>query len=67
SPAALKDRYTQRYFDRANQGDQVDDSALRHDEAWEAVFREAMSLPEVARLHGLCCEDHRRMIALHQA
>ncbi|HMS95450.1 MAG TPA: glycosyltransferase family 2 protein [Tabrizicola sp.] len=67
SPAALKDRYTQRYFDRANQGDQFDDSALRHGGAWEAVFREAMSLPEVARLHDLCCEDHRRMIALRRA
>lgn len=63
SPAALKDRYTQSYFDRADEGAELDQTALRHSADWERVFREAMALPDVARMHALCCADHRRMIA----
>lgn len=63
SPAALKNRYDHGYFARADAGDEQDDSALRHSADWERVFRAAMALPDVARLHELCCQDHRRLIA----
>lgn len=67
SPAALKDRYNESYFARADEGDDLDDSALRHSADWEKVWREAMALPDVARLHALCCDDHRRLIAERKA
>jgi len=63
SPAALKNRYVPKYFAEANQPDEMDDSALRHARAFDAVHQAALALPDVARLHHLCCADHLRMIA----
>lgn len=67
SPAALKDRYTKGYFARANAAAVQDDSALRRTAAWEEVYRRAMALPDVARLHDLCCMDHRWLISERKA
>lgn len=67
SPAALKDRYSDGYFARANAGSEHDASALRQSAAWERVYREAMALPQVAELHRQCCDDHRRLIAERNA
>ncbi len=63
SPVALKNRYVPKYFDEANQSDEMDNSALRHAAAFDAVHLVAMALPDVARLHHLCCADHLRLIA----
>ena len=58
SPVALGNRYRQSYFDAANAGDEADASAFRHAEAFDRLQAEAMALPDVARLHELCCADH---------
>lgn len=63
SPVALKHRYGPKYFAEANAAQEMDDSALRHAEAFDAVHAAAMALPDVARLHQLCCADHLRLIA----
>ena len=63
SPVALRDRYSLDYFAEADAGQEQDRSALRHAAAFDRIHAEAMALPDVARLHGLCCDDHRRMIA----
>lgn len=63
SPVAGVDRYTQAYFARANGGRMRADHALRHSADWQAVRDAAMALPEVARLHALCCADHVAAIA----
>jgi len=63
SPVALKDRYRPRYFLAADSGEERDETALRHAKAFDVMHKAAMALPDVARLHKLCCEDHRRAIA----
>ena len=62
SPVSLRRRYTKWYFDRANSGDQIDASAFRHADSFADLFAQAMALPDVARLHQLCCADHIRLI-----
>lgn len=63
SPVALSDRYTQAYFDAAEAGTESDTSAFRYSEQFDTIYAEAMALPNVARLHALCCADHLRAIA----
>lgn len=63
SPVALKNRYVPKYFAEANQAQEMDDSALRHADAFDAVHQAALALPGVARLHHLCCADHLRLVA----
>jgi hypothetical protein len=63
SPVARKDRYRPHYFAEANEGQEQDDSALRYRAGFDRVHAMAMALPDIARLHALCCDDHRRMIA----
>jgi Glycosyl transferase family 2 len=58
SPVALKNRYRPAYFNAANSGIFEDTSALRYADRFDAVYAEAMRLPDVARLHALCCADH---------
>jgi hypothetical protein len=62
SPVALGNRYTEQYFEAGEAGREVDTSAFRYSEAFDATHREAMALPEVAHLHALCCADHLRAI-----
>jgi hypothetical protein len=62
SPVSLSDRYTEKYFNAAEAGTEVDTSALRYADAFEAEYARAMALPDVARLHALCCADHIRAI-----
>jgi hypothetical protein len=62
SPVALNDRYTAQYFEAGEAGREVDTSAFRYAEAFDALYSEAMALPEVARLHALCCADHVKAI-----
>jgi hypothetical protein len=63
SPVAGRDRYTDAYYDKAEQNAVEDLSALRHAAAFDAIHAEAMALPEVRRLHHLCCADYVRRLA----
>ena len=62
SPVALRNRYTRWYFKRANSGEEMDASAFRYADAFAAMQGQAMALPDVARLHHLCCADHIGLI-----
>ncbi len=63
SSVAGKDRYTDSFFDRYNRNEETDDSALRHAAAFDAVHAGLMALPDVARLHHLCCADYVARLA----
>lgn len=63
SPVAGRNRYTQGFWTQADRRDGFDDSALRYGADYAQVRAMAMALPDVARLHGLCCADHVRLIA----
>ena len=63
SPVAGSNRYTKSYFDRANSGEEPDASAFRYSDRFDAVHAAAFTIPDVARLHYLCCADHLRLIA----
>ena len=63
SPVAGKDRYTDSFFDRYNRNEVQDDSALRHAAAFDALHSQAMALPDVARLHHLCCAAYVARLA----
>ena len=63
SAVAGKDRYTDTFFDRYNRNEVCDDSALRHSGAFDAVHAGLLALPDVARLHHLCCADYVARLA----
>jgi hypothetical protein len=63
SPVAAVDRYTDEYWAKADRADEVDMSAVKYAGAFDALFAEAMALPDVAALHAACCDDHRRLVA----
>ena len=63
SPVALKDRYNDAYFASADRNEAMDITALRHADAFEALRRECLALPDVWALHHLCCADHVSRIA----
>jgi hypothetical protein len=63
APVSLTDRYTDAYRARADKGNEPDMSAFHYADAFTALHTKAMALPDVARLHLLCCADHLRLIA----
>ena len=63
SASAGVDRYTEKFFKRRNQNSQRDLSALRYHPRFMPLWAEAMALPDVARLHHLCCADRVARIA----
>jgi hypothetical protein len=63
APVSLTDRYTDAYRARADKGTEPDMSAFHYADAFTALLAQAMALPDVARLHLLCCADHLRLIA----
>jgi hypothetical protein len=63
SSVAGRDRYTDAFYERYNRNDITDTSALRHGAGFDAVYAKAMTLPQVARLHHLCCADYLARIA----
>ena len=63
SPVASRNRYTKSYYDRANSGEDPDASAFRYSDRYDTVQALALTIPDVARLHYLCCADHLRLIA----
>lgn len=63
SPVAGKDRYTDAYYDKAEQNAVEDRSALRHAAEFDRIHAQAMALPDVHRLHHLCCADYVHRLA----
>lgn len=63
SSVAGKDRYTDTFFERHNRNEVVDDSALRHAKDIDAAIAELHALPDVTRLHHLCCADYVARLA----
>lgn len=66
APVALTLRYTDTYRRRADAVPEPDSSAFRYAEPFTELHAKAMALPDVARLHALCCADHLRLIAEKQ-
>lgn len=52
------DRYTEDYFHTADRNEVEDRSALRYSAAFDALHAEAKALPDVSRLHHLCCMEY---------
>jgi hypothetical protein len=63
SPVGLSNRYRAQYFRTADAGCAVDISAFRYSARFDALYEQVMVLPDVARLHALCCADHVKAIA----
>lgn len=66
SPVAGHDRYTNRYFTNANRHDELDVSANRYSQAFDAMHAQAMSLPGVAMYHHLCCANYVERLCAKQ-
>lgn len=63
SPVGRRDRYTNGYV-RAHDRNEVEDrSALRYRARFGPLHGAAMALPEVSRLHHLCCADYVTRLA----
>lgn len=58
SSVAGHDRYTMKYFEWYDRNEDEDSSALRFQQEFDAVFFQAMSLPQVQHYHHLCCADY---------
>lgn len=63
SAAAGTDRYTDRFWAMMDRNERRDASALAHAPAFAAAHREALALPDVRRLHHLCCLDYLARLA----
>ena len=64
SAVAGKNRYTDSFLTRYNRNEREDLSALRHQASFDQIHQEAMSNPEILRLHHLCCADYVTRMAL---
>jgi hypothetical protein len=58
SASASKDRYTNHFFRARDVNTETDTSALACRDRFDALHARAMALPDVARLHHLCCADY---------
>lgn len=66
STVAGKDRYTETFFRGKNRNEELDESALKYAERFDAVYGEFTREPELMRLHHLCCMDYvERLAAVH--
>lgn len=63
SSTANADRYTDDFFARFDRADTTDTSALRFAARFDALHADAMALPDVRRLHNLCCADYAARLA----
>ena len=63
SAVAGKDRYTDDFMAKFNRNERLDVSAMRNADAFDILHSQAMSLPDVHRLHHLCCADYVERIA----
>lgn len=60
--SALNDRYTDAFFEKHNRNGMVDKSALRFSVQFKIMHEAAMELPDLKRLHHLCCADYIRAL-----
>ena len=58
SAAGFKDRYTDDFFQRYNKNGMRDVTAARFQERFSAIHAEALELPNVLRLHHICCAEY---------
>jgi Glycosyl transferase family 2 len=58
SASAHLDRYTNEFYRARNRNGIIDRSALRYADQFAPIHAAAMTLPDVARLHHLCCADY---------
>lgn len=60
--SALRDRYTDHFFEKHNKNGMVDTSALRFSDLFKEFHAAAMQTPQVKKLHHLCCADYVRAL-----
>ncbi len=58
APSSGADRFNDLYLATYNRNDTREDSALIYRARFDALHAQAMALPDVARLHHLCCADY---------
>jgi hypothetical protein len=58
SPVSGKERYGERFVRNFDRNDVADRSADIQAATFEPIYQQAMALPDVARLHHLCCADY---------
>ena len=58
SAAGFKDRYTEEFYNRHNKNGMRDVTAYRFSDPFEKVHTEAMALPDITRLHHICCAEY---------
>jgi hypothetical protein len=58
SASSGADRYNDGYLQMYNRNEVAEDSALIYRTRFDALFASAMALPQIARLHHLCCADY---------
>lgn len=56
--AGFKIRYTDDFYQRYNKNGMRDVTAARFQDRFAAVHAEALALPEVLRLHHICCAEY---------
>jgi len=57
-PTAGKNRHTDRFFNKFNRNDELDETAMTHAARFEDVFLRVCETPGALRLHHLCCADY---------
>lgn len=60
---AMKDRYTDEFYEKYNRNEFHDATALKRQNRFDRLHAKAMALPQVARLHHLCCADYVARLA----
>lgn len=63
SAVAGKDRYTDEFMVKFDRNECEDITALRYSAAFDALHVQAMAMPNVRRLHHLCCADYLTRLA----
>lgn len=58
SAASFKDRYTDDFYKRYNRNGMRDLTALRFMDRFAQMHAEALALPDVLRLHHICCAEY---------
>jgi hypothetical protein len=64
SAASFKDRYTDDFFERYNRNGMRDGTAARFKDRFAELHAEALALPDVLRLHHVCCAEY--VVALNR-
>ena len=58
SAVAGKDRYTDQFIVNFDRNEREDTTVLRYAAAFDGLHAQALALPDVRRLHHLCCADY---------